>query len=355
MLGNRVVNIDGLKIGTGHPVRVESMLKTPLTSLNDCLEEIKTLVNNGCELVRVAYSDLSLEHNLKEIIKFSELKIMADIHFNTKLAVSALEIGCSSIRINPGNMSNEEETVKIIKVAKEKNAVIRVGANAGSLNNMQIAAANGDKSLALFTAVENQVDFLNKYDFHNIILSAKSSIISDTLRANILLSQKFPYPIHIGITEAGEGMSGIVKGAAGIGVLLSQGIGDTIRVSLTEPAVTEVETAYDILRALKIRDKGYTLISCPTCGRKRVDVKELIGFTKKILPENLPDGLTIAIMGCEVNGPREAQEADIGIAGTPGGFLLFRKGKHICSDSLDKLPEILRGVISELMFPKEEE
>ena len=348
MYGKRTVSIDGLKIGGNNPVRVESMLKAPLSDLKACLKETEDLATSGCELVRVAFPDISLAGNLKKIIELSSLKIMADIHFNYILAVKALELGCRSIRINPGNMSNATGIKEIVETAKDTNSVIRIGANAGSLSNSQIKEAKGDRSIALFNAVEKQLATLLEYNFHDIILSAKSTDVLDTIRANELLSQKYAYPIHIGITEAGEAYSGIIKSAVGIGILLSQGIGDTLRVSLTEPPVKEVECAYHILRTLHIRKRGYNFISCPTCGRKRIDVKKLIRLVQKNLPENLPDGTTIAIMGCEVNGPREASDADIGIAGTPEGFLLFRKGEHICSETIDKLPEILKKIISEI-------
>lgn len=346
MHGKRTVSIDGLEIGGNNPVRVESMLKTPLSDLNACLKETEELLISGCELVRVAFPDLSLSDNLKKIVELSRLKIMADIHFNSILAVKALELGCRSIRINPGNMSNSIRIKEIIELAKCTNSVIRIGANAGSLSNKQIRDARGNKSVALFNAVEEQLTLLHEYNFSDIILSAKSSDVLDTVRANMLLSQKYAYPIHIGITEAGEGHSGIIKSAVGIGILLSQGIGDTIRVSLTEHPVKEVESAYHILRSLQIRKRGYNFISCPTCGRKRIDVKKLTQLVQENLPKNLPDGTTIAIMGCEVNGPREASEADIGIAGTPEGFLLFKKGQHICTETIDKLPEILKKIIS---------
>ncbi|NLV82225.1 MAG: (E)-4-hydroxy-3-methylbut-2-enyl-diphosphate synthase [Synergistaceae bacterium] len=348
MCSRKVVNIDGLKIGGNLPIRVESMLKAALSDLDSCILESEILYQNGCELIRVAFPDTSLSDNFEKLIKFSKLKIMADIHFDHNLAVAALELGCRAIRINPGNMSDSNGIKKIVDLAKRTDSVIRIGANGGSLNNKQILEAGNDRSLALFNAVEEQLELLLNENFDNIIISAKSSNVCETLRANALLSQKYTYPIHIGITEAGSGISGIVKSSIGIGIILSQGIGDTIRVSLTAPGVEEVKTAYHILRTLELRQRGYNLISCPTCGRKRVDVEKLTRMVKNLLPENLPDGLTIAVMGCEVNGPREASEADIGIAGTPYGFVMFKKGVRICSGKIDELPEKLKRIILEI-------
>lgn len=349
MCSKKTVNIDGLKIGGNNPIRVESMLKTSLADLDACLLESEMLAQNGCELVRVAFPDLSFANNLKKLNKLSKLKIMADIHFDHDLAVTALELGCRSIRINPGNMNDADGIKKIVELAKATDSVIRIGANGGSLSNRQIKNASGDRSLALFNAVEEQIRLLQDKNFDNIIISAKSSNVRETLRANTMLSQKYTNPLHIGITEAGGGLSGVIKGSIGIGIMLSQGIGDTVRVSLTGSGVEEVKTAYHILRTLGLRQRGYNLISCPTCGRKRIDVEKLVLTVKELLPESLPNGLTVAVMGCEVNGPREAMEADVGVAGTPDGFMIFKKGIHIFSGKIERLPEIFKKVISEML------
>ena len=349
MGSKRIISIDGLLIGGNNPVRVESMLKTPLSNLSSCEEELRNLSGEGCELVRVSLPSPDLADALALLIKnTAHIKIMADIHFNHKFAIAALDAGCPSIRINPGNMTDKKGLAEVVKLAGERGAVIRIGANGGSLNNAQIAKAEGDRAKALASAVEEQIFLLNDNSFDKMIISAKSSSVTETVRANTVLAQKYDYPIHIGITEAGSGVSGVVKGSLGIGMMLSQGIGDTVRVSLTEPGVEEVKTAYHILRSLEIRKRGCNFISCPTCGRKRVDVASLSKIVMSLLPVDMPDGMTIAVMGCEVNGPKEAAGADLGIAGTPDGFVMFRKGKHICSGSINRLEDELVKIVKTL-------
>lgn len=341
MGSRKIVNIKGLTIGGCSPVRVESMIKTPLSDFEECAAECIALAKEGCELIRVSLPDLALTENMKILNSRSPVPIMADIHFNHKLAIAALESGCASIRINPGNMSDRNGTKDVIMLAQSLNAVIRIGANGGSISKAQLEHTKGDRAAALACAVEEQINILKECSFENIIISAKSSSVTETVRANSLLSQKYPYPVHIGITEAGFGTAGIIKGAAGISVMLAQGIGDTIRVSLTGPSIEEVRVGYHILGSLEIRRRGYNLISCPTCGRKRIDVAKLVKEVTSLLPENIKDGTTIAVMGCEVNGPREAACADIGIAGTPDGFVLFRKGKAVCNDTVENLKKRL--------------
>ena len=331
MGSKKTVCIDGLNIGGNNPVRVESMLKTPLADVEKCIDEINALAGEGCELARVSFPDLKLEDNLRTLIQNSGVKIMTDIHFNYKLALAALGAGCKSVRINPGNMNNVEGTKEVIRQAKDRGAVIRIGANGGSLDNRQMEAAGGDRAAALVQAVEEQINILHDEDFDDMIISAKSSSISETLRANAILSQRHDNPLHIGITEAGPGMRGIVKGSVGIGSMLLQGIGDTLRVSLTGPNTEEVKVGYQILRSLNIRVRGYNLVSCPTCGRRRIDVAKMTGIVTNLLPSDTLDGVTIAVMGCEVNGPREAASADLGIAGSPDGFLIFKHGKYFAS------------------------
>ncbi len=348
MGSKKFVNINGLIIGGNAPVRVESMLKTPLADVTGCTAESRSLAEEGCELVRVSLPELSLIDKFKDLVKNSQVTVMADIHFNHKLAIAALDAGCRAIRINPGNMSNKAGIIEVIKLAKETDSVIRIGANGGSLNNRQLEQTNGDRSAALVIAVDEQLRILLDNDFDNIIISAKSSSVPETLRANALLSQRYPFPIHIGITEAGSGLSGIVKASAGIAIMLTEGIGDTIRVSLTEPGVEEVKAGYHILRSLELRQHGYNLISCPTCGRKRIDVAKLSAMVTELLPKDIRDGTTIAVMGCEVNGPREAAGADLGIAGTPDGFIMFRRGVPICNGRIEQLREELLKVIKTL-------
>ena len=345
MASIKSVCIKGLKIGGGAPVRVESMLKTRLEDTSGCICECESLLKAGCELARVALPDESLASALAELVKNTALPLMADIHFSHRTALAALSAGVPAIRINPGNMSGSAALAEVIAAAKDKGAVIRIGANGGSLNNAQLAAAKGDRGAALAAAVEEQLCVLLENGFEDMIISAKSSSIAETLRADALLSEKYPFPLHIGITEAGCGNPGIVKSAAGIALMLSQGIGDTLRVSLTGSAVEEVETGYNILSALMLRHRGWQLISCPGCGRRRIEVAELVGKLRSIVPADACAGMTIAVMGCEVNGPKEASHADLGFAGSPGGFIFFRKGSFVCRGTMETFEETVRREI----------
>jgi (E)-4-hydroxy-3-methylbut-2-enyl-diphosphate synthase len=271
---------------------------------------------------------------------------MADVHFDPDIAVAAMRAGCASIRINPGNMP-KHKLADMIDAAGDVGVVIRIGANAGSLSARQRAEADGDAAKALFIAVKEQADLLLESGFSEMILSAKSSSVTDTVRANVLIAGAYPeFPLHIGITEAGPGDAGIVKSSVGIGGLLQQGIGDTIRVSLTDEPEREVRVGYEILKALKLRLRGVDLISCPTCGRRRTDVKNLIKLVEPML-SGLPDGTTVAVMGCEVNGPKEAKAADLGIAGTPVGVVLFREGEVVGEHAFDDLPTVLPKFFAE--------
>lgn len=348
----RSVTINGLKIGGGAPVRVESMLKSRLTDLAACIGETERLRDAGCELARVALPDSALAPAFASLVRESRLTLMADIHFDHRLALAAIEAGCPSVRINPGNMSGAARLADVVAAAKERGVVIRIGANGGSLGNSQLERCGGDRGAALVLAVEEQLRPLLDMDFTRIIISAKSSSIAETVRANAILAGRYPFPLHIGVTEAGNGNSGVVKGAAGISLMLAQGIGDTLRVSLTAPGEEEVETGYNILKALGLRSRGWELVSCPTCGRRRVEVAELVERLKKILPPSAASGLTVAVMGCEVNGPKEAAGADLGVAGCPDGFIVFKKGAFLCRGSMDVFEEIVRREINSILNHK---
>jgi len=244
----------------------------------------------------------------------------------------------------------KEGLVDIVNLARERKAVIRIGSNSGSLSNVQMRQSYGNKAKALFLAVKEQLQMLEDMGFEDIILSCKSTSITETVNANLLLSKHFPkYPLHIGITEAGVMPDGLVKSAAGMALLLTQGLGDTMRISLSAPAVEEVKAGYALLRSLGLRKKGVEIISCPTCGRKHLDVAKIVEDISPLL-KGLPDGLVVAVMGCEVNGPREAKEADVGIAGTPNGIVIFKKGKvveQIDKDdfSIEKVSAIIRELL----------
>jgi (E)-4-hydroxy-3-methylbut-2-enyl-diphosphate synthase len=323
------------------------MLKTPLSDTEGCLEEVDTLEKAGCELVRIAFPNEKFKENLKYLIEKSKIPIMADIHFNHKFAIAALDCGAASIRVNPGNMTDAPGLASVLSAAKANGAVIRIGSNGGSLNRKQLELY-GDKVSSLVGAVEEQLRQLTDAGFEDVIISAKSSDVNETVRANFILAERYPYPLHIGITEAGGGLDGAVKSAVGLGILIAQGIGDTMRVSLTGDSKTEVDVAYTILRSLGVRRRGVNMISCPCCGRRRVDVAGLAARVKAALPDRVPDGLTVAVMGCEVNGPHEAAAADIGIAGTKGGFVFFERGVAVGSGKLDEMERLLASRLKEI-------
>ncbi|MDR1375982.1 MAG: (E)-4-hydroxy-3-methylbut-2-enyl-diphosphate synthase [Synergistaceae bacterium] len=341
----RQIKIGSVSIGGGAPVRVESMLKTALSQKEECAQQCERLLREGCELARVALPSVDLAEPLAWLNAHTSLPLMADVHFDPEIAIAAIRAGCASIRINPGNMPLRGLT-EMIRISKERGIVIRIGANGGSLSARQLAAAEGDRAAALFLAVKEQADLLLEHDFQDVILSAKSSSVGDTVRANTFIARAYPHlPLHIGVTEAGPGDGGIVKSALGIGSLLEQGIGDTLRVSLTDEPEREVRVGYEILKALGLRARGVNLISCPTCGRRRTDVRKLVNLIEPML-SNLPDGTTVAVMGCEVNGPKEAKGADLGIAGTPLGAVLFKEGAVLGEYDFDSLSKILPAFFS---------
>ncbi len=325
----KTLHIRSLTVGGEAPIRVESMLKTRLDDTEGCLKQLDELKNEGCELVRVAFPRIELKDSLRRLNEKSRIPLMADIHFDPRLAEAAIEAGCPSLRVNPGNMGSPARLARVIEMARERSVVIRIGSNSGSVNNDQLLRANGDRAAALALAVSEQMEMLLSHSFDDIIVSAKSTNIEESLRANSLLQRRYgDFPFHVGITESGSGLDGIVKSACGLSQLFALGIGDTMRVSLSQPPVDEVKTAYSILRALGLRFHGGTLISCPTCGRRQLDVVNVVPKIRPLLKE-LPDGFTLAVMGCEVNGPREAAHAQLGIAGSPSGAVLFENGKIV--------------------------
>jgi (E)-4-hydroxy-3-methylbut-2-enyl-diphosphate synthase len=316
------------------------MLKRRLSEREECLAQCERLLDEGCELARAALPSIDLADSLEWLNKHTSLPLMADIHFDPALASAAMRAGCAAIRINPGNMPLNSLT-EMIRTAKDLGVVIRVGANGGSLSVRHLAQSGGDRAAALFLAVKEQADLLLEQGFQDVILSAKSSSVEETVRANTFIARAYPnLPLHVGVTEAGPGDSGVVKSTAGIASLLGQGIGNTLRVSLTDEPEREVRVGYEILKALGLRARGVNLISCPTCGRRRADVMRLVKLIEPLLP-GLPDGTDVAVMGCEVNGPKEAKGAHLGIAGTPVGAVLFRKGVVAGEYSFEELPEIL--------------
>ena len=324
----RSVRIAQLEIGGDSPISVQSMTNTDTRNAEKTIEQIKRLENEGCELVRVAIPNMESCKNIPIIKENIKIPLVADIHFDYRLALKSMDYGVDGIRINPGNIKIKENITNIISLAKKKNIAIRFGINSGSLDTNIIKKFEKPNVAAIIETAEKIVKVLKETKFKNAIFSLKSTNIINTIESNEIFSKKYDYPLHIGITESGFSSQGIVKSSAGLGILLYKGIGDTIRVSLTEDPVKEVKIGYEILQSLGIRKKSVNIISCPTCGRCEVDLNEIVKeLDKRISDRNKT--LTVAVMGCIVNGPGEAKEADIGIAFNKKIGVLFRKGKLI--------------------------
>lgn len=330
---SRQINIGGVKIGGGAPVVVQSMTSTPTQDVGATVKQIDRLRNAGCELVRLAVPDMKAASALREIKSQAGIPIIADIHFDYRLALAAIENGADGLRLNPGNIGGRKEIQEIVAAARYQAIPIRIGVNSGSLNRATLRKYGHPTPDAMVESAMSHVSILEDLDFHLIKISLKSSDVLHMISAYRLLSEKVDYPLHLGVTEAGGLISGTVKNSLGIGLLLSEGIGDTIRVSLTRDPVEEVKVAYDILRALGLRQRGAEIISCPTCGRCQIDLFTLVETIENALNQ-ITTPIKVAIMGCVVNGPGEAREADIGIAGGRGQGTLFKKGRLI-----KKVPE----------------
>lgn len=317
----RVVKIGSVSIGGNNRVAVQSMTNSKTTDIGATLAQIKALEAAGCEIVRVSVPDFESASALKEITKNSSVPIVADIHFDYRLAIESIRNGVAKIRLNPGNIGQEWKIKETVKVAEEYAVPIRVGANSGSLASEYGAV---DKVRGLAESALSQVRLLESVGFYNIVISVKSSSVADTVEANKYVSDKVDYPLHLGVTEAGFGIDAAVKSAIGIGALLLEGIGDTVRVSMSGEPVQEVEVALSILRSLNLRE-GPKIISCPTCARTEIDVESLAREVKAWL-KGVNKNLTVAVMGCVVNGLGEGKEADLGLAGTRSGGVIFVKG-----------------------------
>ncbi len=328
------VSVGGIRIGSRHPIVVQSMTSTDTRNAHQTLKQIKELARAGCELIRVAIPDQEAVSSLKEIVQKSPLPVIADIHFDFRLALEGMKAGAAGIRINPGNIGGQEKIARIIEKADERGVCIRIGVNAGSLEKeVKSKSQKEGQAEAMVASALRHIALFEKMKFKNLKISMKSSDVLQTVRAYQLLAKEVDYPFHLGITEAGTMLSGTVKSALGIGLLLYQGIGDTLRVSLTAHPREEIKVAYQILGALGLRKRGIEIISCPTCGRCQIDLLPLVQKVEKAV-QKYTRPLKVAIMGCVVNGPGEAREADIGIAGGKGLGLLFSKGKL-----LRKVPE----------------
>ncbi|MEN2986519.1 MAG: flavodoxin-dependent (E)-4-hydroxy-3-methylbut-2-enyl-diphosphate synthase [Thermodesulfovibrionaceae bacterium] len=336
----RKIYIGGVPIGGGEPIVVQSMTKTDTRNINATVRQIKLLEREGCKIVRVAVPDMQAAKAIGDIKKRINIPLVADIHFNWRLAVEAIKQGVDALRINPGNIGDKEKVKEIVKRAKEKGIPIRVGVNAGSLPKDILKKYGHPVAQAMVEAAERHINILNELDFYDIKVSLKASDVWKTIEAYRLFSSKYDYPLHVGITETGPVPQGVVKSSIGIGLLLMEGIGDTIRVSLTESPVVEVRVAYEILRVLGIIKKGPEIISCPTCGRCEINIKKMVHQVQKAL-KTISKPITVAVMGCSVNGPGEAKEADFGLAGGKGHGVIFVKGKIVKTLKEDKLIEAL--------------
>ena len=323
------INIGGVLVGGGAPIAVQSMTNTDTRDAAATLRQIGALVDAGCDIVRCAVPDMEAAHALGEICEKSPIPVVADIHFDYRLALEALAAGVHKVRINPGNIGADERVRAVANEAARRGVPIRIGVNSGSVEKEILAKFGGPTPEAMVESALYHVSLLNKFDFDDICISIKSSSVPYTMRAYQLMHEKTDYPLHLGVTEAGTEYMGTVKSAAGIGGLLALGIGDTIRVSLTDDPVKEIYAAQAILKAVGLNDDGINVVSCPTCGRTRID---LIGIAKEVEQRCLAikgKKMKVAVMGCAVNGPGEAREADLGIAGGDGVGLIFRKGEII--------------------------
>ncbi len=337
----RPVKVGGLTIGANAPIVIQSMCNTDTKDVEKTVQQIMALEKAGCQLVRVAVPDMDAAEAIGEIKKKIHIPIVADIHFDYRLALRVMDLGIDKVRINPGNIGCESRIQQVVEKAKQKKIPIRIGVNSGSLEKDLIEKYGGITPQGLVESALRHVRLLEKYEFFDIVVSIKASNVPFSIEAYTLLSQQIPYAIHVGITEAGTIYSGSIKSAVGIGAILSRGIGDTIRVSLTGDPVEEIKAAKEILKSLGMLESGVEFISCPTCGRTQIDLISIANEVEKKCKE-LNKTIKVAVMGCVVNGPGEAKEADIGIAGGKGEGLLFKKGKI-----LRKVPEA--SLIEELM------
>jgi len=344
----KAISVRGIKIGGNAPVVIQSMTNTPSGDIDGTLKQIEKLTAAGCQIVRIAVPDENSVNSFKQIRKQTDVALVADIHFNYKLAIAAIEAGADKIRINPGNIGSDQRVKMVVDAAASANIPIRIGVNSGSLEKKLLQKYGGSSPEALLESAQNYISMMNSWNFQNIIISIKASDVLTTIRACRLLASHSDVPQHIGITESGTVRSGSIRSAVGIGTLLAEGIGDTIRVSLSGDPVEEIYVAKEILKSLDLM-KGPVVIACPTCGRTQIDVASLASQVEQII-SRIQVPIKIAVMGCVVNGPGEARDADIGIAGGKHEGLLFIKGEPVCkvpeNELLGKFREILDQQIS---------
>ena len=337
----KIIKIGDKLIGGGNPIMIQSMTNTHTEDVEATVKQILRLEKAGCDIIRCTVPTIEAAHAIKEIKKQIHIPLVADIHFDYKMAIAAMENGADKIRINPGNIGSTDKIKAVVDVAKSRNIPVRVGVNSGSLEKDIVEKYNGVTAKGLVESALDKVKIIEDLGYDNLVISIKSSDVLMCVKAHELIAEQTKYPLHVGITESGTIFSGSIKSSIGLGLILNQGIGDTIRVSLTDDPVREVEAAKLILRTLGLRKGGIEVVSCPTCGRTRID---LIGLASRVeeLVKNYDLDIKIAVMGCVVNGPGEAKEADLGIAGGDGCGVLIKHGEIVKKCDEDKLLSVLK-------------
>lgn len=337
----KIIHIGDRVIGGGNPILIQSMTNVPTEDVDACVKQIHRLEEAGCEIIRCTVPNAEAAAALSQIKKQIHIPLVADIHFDYKMAIAAIENGADKIRINPGNIGGKEKLSEVVKVAKERNIPIRVGVNSGSLEKNLVSKYNGVTAQGIVESALDKVHMIEDCGYDNMVISIKSSDVMMCVEAHKLIAPQTMYPLHVGITESGTITSGNIKSAVGLGLILGEGIGDTIRVSLTGDPIEEIKSAKLILKTLGLRKGGIEVVSCPTCGRTKID---LIGLANRVetMVAGIPLDIKVAVMGCAVNGPGEAKEADIGIAGGIGEGLLIKKGEIIRKVPEEQLLDVLK-------------
>ena len=352
----RTVRIGNRVIGGGNPIAIQSMCNTRTENVNETVEQIHRLEAAGCEIIRVTVPNMEAAKAIKAIKKEISIPLVADIHFDYRMAIAAIENGADKIRINPGNIGGEERVRAVVDAARERQIPIRVGVNSGSLEKDLLEKYGGVTAEGIVESAMDKVKMIEDMGYDNLVISIKSSNVLMCVKAHELIARETDHPLHVGITEAGTLYSGNIKSAVGLGIILYQGIGDTIRVSLTGDPVEEVKSAKLILRTLGLREGGVEVVSCPTCGRTKIDLISLANQVETMAAEfDSLSGIKVAVMGCVVNGPGEARDADVGIAGGEGEGLLIRKGQIIRKVPEDKLLETLREELAAIREERQKE